>query len=76
MKNRTLLENDYLPGDLEGHIGHFVEHYNHERYHESLANLTPVGVYFRRGQTILLRRQRIKSDTIENRRLQHQAKAA
>ena len=76
LKNRILLENYYLPGDLEGHIGRFVEHYNHERYHESLKNLTPADVYFGRGQTILNMRERIKSDTIRKRRLQHQAKAA
>ena len=37
LKNRILLENYYLPGDLEAQIGRFVEHYNHRRYHESLA---------------------------------------
>jgi transposase InsO family protein len=60
LKNRILLENYYLPGDLEAHIGRFVEHYNHDRYHESLSNLTPADVYFGRGQTILLQRERIK----------------
>ena len=54
--NRILLKNYYLPGDLEAHIGTFVEHYNHRRYHESLNNLTPADVYFGRGQTILLER--------------------
>jgi Integrase core domain len=54
LKNRILLENYYLPGDLEAHISRFVEHYNHRRYHESLHNLTPDDVYFGRGQTILL----------------------
>src|SRR5271169_6333761 len=53
LKNRILLENYYLPGDLEASIGRFVEHYNHRRYHESLSNLTPADVYFGRGQTIL-----------------------
>jgi hypothetical protein len=53
LKNRILLENYYLPGDLEAQIARFVEHYNHRRYHESLQNLTPVDVYFGRGQTIL-----------------------
>ena len=76
LKNRILLENYYLPGDLEACIGRFVEHYNHQRYHESLKNLTPADVYFGRGQTILLKRERIKRDTIKNRRLQHQKKAA
>ena len=73
---RILLENYYLPGDLEAHIGRFVEHYNHQRYHESLKNLTPADVYFGRGQTILRQRERIKRDTIQKRRLQHQSKAA
>ena len=76
LKNRILLENYYLPGDLEAHIDRFVDHYNHRRYHESLQNLTPADVYFGRGQTILLQRERIKSDTIKRRRLQHQRKAA
>src|SRR5271155_4651721 len=76
LKNRILLENYYLPGDLEAHIGRFVEHYNHQRYHESLKNLTPADVYFGRGQTILRMRERIKRDTIQNRRLRHQNKAA
>ena len=76
LKNRILLENYYLPGDLEAHIGRFVEHYNHRRYHESLKNLTPADVYFGRGQTILLQRERIKRDTIRKRRLLHQMKVA
>jgi putative transposase len=76
LKNRILLENYYLPGDLEQKIGDFVAHYNHLRYHESIGNLTPADVYFGRGQTILLERERIKRDTIKTRRLQHRGKAA
>ena len=41
MKNEVLLENDYLPGQLEAAIGCFVEYYNHERYHESLNRRRP-----------------------------------
>ncbi len=76
LKNRILLENYYLPGDLETQIDAFVEHYNHQRYHESLGNLTPADVYFGRGQTILLKRERIKRKTIEHRRLQYRKDAA
>ena len=76
LKNRILLENYYLPGDLEASIDRFVDHYNHRRYHESLSNLTPADVYFGRGQTILLERERIKRNTIQKRRLQHRKKAA
>jgi len=76
LKNRILLENYYLPGDLEAQIEAFVTHYNHQRYHESLSNLTPADVYFGRGQTILLQRERIKRKTFKQRRLQHRKPAA
>jgi RNA-directed DNA polymerase len=76
MKNRVLLENYYLPGDLEAQIGAFVEHYNHRRYHESLNNLTPADVYLGQGYAILKRRKTIKHKTIEQRRLQHLKNAA
>src|SRR6202158_1747503 len=76
LKNRILLENYYLPGELEAKIGDFVAYYNHLRYHESIANLTPADVYFGRGQTILLERERIKRHTIENRRLNYRQIAA
>jgi transposase-like protein len=36
LKNRVLPENYFLPGDLEAQIEAFVEHYNNQRYHESL----------------------------------------
>ena len=36
LKNRILLENYYLPGDLEAQIEAFVADYNHRRYHESI----------------------------------------
>ena len=76
LKNRILLENYYLPGDLERQVAAFVEHYNHARYHESLGNLTPADVYFSRGQAILTERERIKRQTIQERRLQHHLQAA
>ena len=76
LKNRILLENYYLPGDLRQQIETFVAHYNHGRYHESLQNLTPADVYFGRGQTILKQRERIKRKTIETRRLLHRNAAA
>ena len=76
LKNRILLENYYLPGDLEAQVDAFVAHYNHRRYHESLATLTPADVYFGRGQTILIEREKIKRKTIEHRRLQHRKSAA
>jgi putative transposase len=48
---------------------------NH-RYHEAIGNLTPADVYFGRGNTIPLERERIKRQTIQSRRLMHTRKAA
>jgi transposase InsO family protein len=76
LKNRILLENYYLEGELEAAINAFVEHYNHRRHHESLGNLTPADVYFGRGPAILAEREKIKVQTIQNRCLIHQRQAA
>ena len=76
LKNRVLLENYFLPGDLKALITAFVDHYSHQRYHESLNNLTPADVYTRRGQTILLQRETTKRRTMKLRRLQHAESAA
>ena len=76
LKNRILLENHFFPDDLKAKIKAFVDHYNHQRYHESIGNLTPADVYFGRGQAILEQRERIKLKTIKNRRLHHRKVAA
>ena len=62
-------------GTRESSSKRLVKHIR-RRYHESLNNLTPADVYFGRGQTILLERERIKRKTIEHRRLQHRDDAA
>lgn len=76
LKNRILLENYFLPGDLEAQIEAFVDHYNHQRYHESLSNVTPADVYFGRDKAILKQRERIKRKTLKTRRLHHRQRAA
>ena len=75
LKNHVLLENYYLPGDLETRI-RLRGTYNHRRYHESHGNLTPADVYFGRHRTIIDRRRKIKDLTIRTRRLAHQCQAA
>ena len=45
MKNVVKLEHYYFPWELENAITEWVAHYNHERYHESLDNVTPADVY-------------------------------
>ena len=76
LKNRILLENYYLPGALEQAIAAFIDHYNHNRYHESLGNLTPADMYFGRAQGILNERRKIKDQTMKQRRLLNQRQAA
>ena len=75
LKNRILLEN-YLPGDLENQISAFVDHYNNQRYHESIGNVTPADAYFGRHTAIIQKRKKIKKLTTQNRRLNHQSQAA
>ena len=71
MKNQILLNNYYLPGELREHLQRFITYYNHERYHESLDNLTPADVYYGRGQEILDHRETIKLNTLAMRRKMH-----
>ncbi len=70
MKNIVNLQNYFLPGNLEAEIDSFVEHYNHQRYHESLDNVTPADVFFGRHQEVLSKRAIIKQQTLQQ-RLQH-----
>ncbi len=76
LKNRILLENYYLQGDLERQVEAFVDHYNNHRYHESLNNITPADAYLGRGDNILQHRSEIKRKTLLNRSLNYHAKAA
>ena len=76
LKNRVLLENYCLPGDLENQIGELIDHYNNHRYRESIGNVTPGDAYFGRHTAIIERRKKIKKLTIQNRRLNHQRQAA
>ena len=71
MKNQILLHNYYLPGELEEQLQRFVSYYNHERYHESLNNLTPADVFYGRGEEILNQRELVKQNTLAMRRRMH-----
>ena len=48
-----------------------MDYYNHQRYHESLDNVTPADVYFGRAKEVQSRREEIKRRTLEARRQQH-----
>jgi transposase InsO family protein len=71
MKNLVQLQTFSSPWDLEQEISRFVDYYNHQRYHESLGNVTPADVYFGRAKEVQTRRQEIKRRTLEGRRQQH-----
>jgi hypothetical protein len=71
LKNRILLDSYFFPADLEAQIEVFVDHYNNQKYHESITNLTPADVHFGRGQAILKQLERIKLKMMENRRLKY-----
>jgi len=68
MKSILLLDHYYSPDDLRAQIAAFVEHYNNQRYHESLDNVTPSDMYHGRAAQIIERRKRIKRETIKKRR--------
>ena len=69
MKNIIKLEHYYSPEELEANIAEFVDHYNNQRYHESLNSVTLADVYFGRAQEILARRNIIKQRTLLKRNL-------
>ncbi len=71
MKNVVKLQNYYSPSELERAIAEWVEYYNHERFHESLENVTPADVYFGRDQEIIEKRNKLKEQTLALRRQQY-----
>ena len=68
LKNVINLEQHYLPGALQQEIARFVEYYNHQQYHGSLNNLTPVDVYNGLTRERLAMRGKIKRETMQIRR--------
>ena len=72
MKSIVKLDTFYYPWELEQAIANFVAYYNHQRYHESLDNLTPADMYFGRAAEVLSQRQIIKEQTLLERRIMNQ----
>ena len=69
MKNVVKLEHYYYPWELENAIEEWVYHYNHERYHESLDNVTPADVFGGRRNEILDQRALVKARTMTQRKI-------
>ena len=68
MQNLLLLDNFYSPTQLQARISEWVDHYNNNRYHEAIDNVTPSDKYFGREREILKNRRKIKKQTIRERR--------
>ena len=68
MKNLILQDNYYSPAELEARISEWVDHYNNQRYHEAIDNVTPSDRFFGRDKEILKQRQRIKAESMTLRR--------
>jgi putative transposase len=75
LKNRILPKHYYLPSDLERQVAAFGALQPFPLSLEPRQSY-PANVYFGRAQALLLERERIKRQTIVNRRLQHQLHAA
>ena len=69
LKNVINLDKYYYPWELEKQLEEFVNYYNHERYHESINNLTPADVYAGRTEKVLNEREEIKRKTMKKRRM-------
>ena len=69
MKNVVNLDHYYCPDELKEAIAEFVNYYNNQRYHESLDNVTPADVYWGRKEQILKRRDKIKQQSFQARRV-------
>ena len=69
MKNLVKLEHYCFPWELEKAIEEWVQHYNHERYHESLDNVTPADVFGGRRNEIVDQRALVKARTMSQRKI-------
>jgi putative transposase len=62
------LDHYHCPEELTQALKNFVHYYNHQQYHESLTGVTPADVYFGKRERILKRREKIKQQTLKQRR--------
>lgn len=61
------------PWELAEAIDRFYQFYNHERYHESLGNVTPADIYYGQAQARIERRKAVQARTKQERRARFEA---
>lgn len=71
LKEKVKLITWQNPSELEAEIDRFITHYNTQRYHESLGNVTPDDVYYGRREEIIKRRKEVKVETLKRRKEQN-----
>ena len=59
----------HSPDELVAAMDSFVRHYNYERYHEALGNVTPADMYHGKRDAILATRQEVKRKSLAERRM-------
>ena len=68
MKSVIKLDVYHSPMELVAALQRFVHYYNHERYHESINNVTPAQMYYGQAHKIMERRKKIKRETLRKRK--------
>jgi transposase InsO family protein len=76
MKNVVKLDHYYCPEQLVEALETFVHYYNYHRYHESLNNVTPSDVYNGKREQSLKRREKVKQQSLLQRRRLYQVEKA
>ena len=64
LKNGVKRQHYYFPWEREAALRDFVTYYNHERYHESLDNVTPADAYLGRKYEVASEREKIEQSTM------------
>ena len=59
--------------DLEAALADFITHYNHQRYHKALRDVTPADVLYGRRDHILARRKELRAQTYDARKRYNRA---
>ena len=72
MKNVVKLDHYYCPQELNAALETFVHYYNYHRYRESINNVTPADVYYGKREQSLKRREKIKQQSLLQRRRLYQ----